>query len=171
MSGIRLGEQLLLVGPGVSDYFATLATKVGLSGRTRAMAGNEGAARQLAIGAARAGALVEIEEGLLYPFPFDDHSFDVIVADGDALGRLNPEGRVETLKEAYRTLRPAGRILVVQRAARGGLGALLSTRSMDRAYVESGGAAAALTAEGFRPVRTIAEREGLEFIEGFKGRT
>lgn len=171
MSGVKRGEQLLLVGPGIGDYFATLASKVGLTGRTRAMAGHEGAARELAVSAARVGTLVEIEEGLLYPFPFDDHAFDLIVADGDALARLYPEARVETLKEGLRVLRPAGRILIVQRARRGGLGGLLAARSVDRSYAESGGASAALKAEGFRPVRVVAEREGLEFTEGFKPRT
>src|SRR5438045_2400132 len=60
-----------------------------------------------------------------------------------------------------------GRIVVVERAPRSGLGALLRAgEPPDPHYQSSGGAIAALKAEGFKAVRELAERDGLSFFEG-----
>jgi hypothetical protein len=65
-------------------------------------------------------------------------------------------------------LRVGGRCLVIEPAPRGGLGALFSARQLDPHYRTHGGAEAALHAEGFQPVRTLAEQAGLTFTEGLK---
>ena len=57
---------------------------------------------------------------------------------------------------------------MIERAARGGLGAVFSQRSIDPGYRAGGGAVAALAAEGFRAVRLLAEHSGKNFIEGTK---
>jgi hypothetical protein len=75
------------------------------------------------------------------------------------------------LQEAFRTLKPRGRVVVIERAPRGGLGALFKPSSAapaDPHYQASGGAVAALQAEGFRAARLLAERDGLSFFEGVR---
>jgi hypothetical protein len=51
-----------------------------------------------------------------------------------------------------------------------GLGALLSRAPAAPSIAVSGEAASALQAAGFRGARTLAEREGLIFVEGIKPR-
>ena len=84
---------------------------------------------------------------------------------------MRPEQRVATLQQAFRTLAPRGRIVVIERGARGGLGALLGSSAsapVDPHYKSSGGALVALEAEGFRAARLLAERDGLSFFEGVR---
>src|SRR6267142_150132 len=50
-------------------------------------------------------------------------------------------------------------------------GALLSRAQSGPPFAASGDAGRALQADGFKSVRTLAEREGLVFVEGLKGRT
>jgi hypothetical protein len=61
-------------------------------------------------------------------------------------------------------------VLVIGAAPRGGLGAVLSRTQSGPPFVASGDANKALEADGFRSVRTLAEREGLVFVEGIKPR-
>ena len=56
--------------------------------------------------------------------------------------------------------------MVIGAAPRGGLGALLTRTQSGPPFVASGDAIKALEADGFRSVRTLAEREGLVFVEG-----
>jgi hypothetical protein len=86
------------------------------------------------------------------------------------LSSMTPEQRVATLQQAFRTLEARGRIVVIERAARGGLGALFGSASdpVDPHYKSSGGALVALEAEGFRAARLLAERGGLSFFEGVR---
>ena len=60
--------------------------------------------------------------------------------------------------------------MVVGAAPRGGLGALLSRGQSAPLFAASGDAIRSLQADGFRSVRTLAEREGLVFVEGIKPR-
>ena len=87
------------------------------------------------------------------------------------LSSMRPEQRVATLKQAFRTLVPRGRIVIIERGARGGLGALVKpsgSAPTDPQYQSSGGAGPALQAEGFRGARLLAERDGLSFFEGVR---
>jgi hypothetical protein len=85
------------------------------------------------------------------------------------LSTMTPEHRVACLQQAFRTLVPRGRIVVIERGPRAGLGALIgSNRPVDPHYQSSGGATTALAAEGFKAVRLLAEREGLSFYEGVR---
>jgi hypothetical protein len=68
--------------------------------------------------------------------------------------------------EARRILRPGGRLIVIGSGKRTGLAALL-------ARPQAGVTAdptPALHTGGFKSVRTLAEREGLIFVEGLKPR-
>ena len=84
---------------------------------------------------------------------------------------MRPEDRVATLAQAFRLLAPRGRIVIIEQAPRGGLGALFGARAsapVDPHYSAAGGAIVALEAEGFRAARLLAERDGLSFFEGVR---
>jgi hypothetical protein len=59
---------------------------------------------------------------------------------------------------------------VIERGRRRGLAALLPGQSGDRQYQQAGGPEQSLKAEGFKAPRKLAERGGLIFYEGLKGR-
>ena len=165
MAGLKLGSRVLQVD-GDGELIAAMAAAVGLSGRACARVRNRGDVEAFEGAAARAGVLIEIEVAPSTALPYEPDSFDVVTF-GNALGAMRPNERVVSLQEAYRVLRVGGRCLVIERSMRGGLGALLSRRTLDRQYA-GGGAVTALRAERFRSVRVLADRDGLRFIEGTK---
>lgn len=173
MTGVSLGDRLLNIGCTDSSLLAAISSKVGLSGRACAIVPNEAAAARAQRGAQQGGLLLEIETGNLTSFPFEDGAFNLIVVDNQEglLSSMQPEQRVALLRQAFRTLAPRGRIVVIEAAARGGLGRLLKSRTQgpdDSLYRSAGGALTALQAEGFRAARLLAEREGLSFFEGVR---
>jgi ubiquinone/menaquinone biosynthesis C-methylase UbiE len=80
-----------------------------------------------------------------------------------ALGTVRAERRLLVLNEARRVLRDGGRCIAIEPTTRRGLAALVSGSRPASTEIEQ-----ALTAAGFRAVRTLAEREGLAFVEGAK---
>jgi ubiquinone/menaquinone biosynthesis C-methylase UbiE len=163
MTGLKLGDRLLQIGCGDGGLLAALAAKVGLTGRACGVDESEAALERAAKAAGRAGVLVELQRAPYGALPFAPGSFDVVVLHR-VLGAMTPERRVDTVAQAVRLLREGGRAIVVDRAPRGGLAALLTPR--ERRYpVEE-----LLRAAGFRAVRTLAEREGWRFTEGVRGR-
>jgi ubiquinone/menaquinone biosynthesis C-methylase UbiE len=173
MSGVALGDRLLLVGCTDASLMGALGSRAGLSGRVCAVVPDETHAARARRAADSSGFLLELETGTLETFPFEDEAFNLIVIDNQQglLSSMRPERRVATLKEAFRALAPRGRIVVIERAARGGLGRLFAapeTTPTDTHYKTSGGAVAALEAEGFRAARLLAERDGVSFFEGVR---
>jgi ubiquinone/menaquinone biosynthesis C-methylase UbiE len=169
MTGVKIGDRLLQIGCTDASLVTAICSKVGMSGRACALVSSEADGARARRGAERGGFLLEIETSSLSNFPYPDHSFDVIVVDNQngLIANARPEERVAILQQARRTLAPRGRIVVIERAPRAGLGALLGTGpSADPHYRSSGGALAALKAEGFKAVRQLAERNGLSFFEG-----
>lgn len=170
MTGVRLGDRLLQIGGGDADLAAALASKVGISGRACLLAATGEEAAQATRAAERAGVLLEVEQASLSQFPYEDAAFDLIVIDNQhgLIGAMKPEQRVATLQQARRTLVTRGRLVIIERAPRAGLGALLTRATVvaDPFYQNAGGALTALQAEGFKAVRPLAEREGLSFFEG-----
>jgi SAM-dependent methyltransferase len=146
---------------------------VGLSGRVAAIVPNETEATRAQRAADKTGFLLELETGGLNKFPFEDGSFNLVVVDNQEglLSTLRPEGRVEVLQQVFKALGPRGRVVIIERAPRGGLGALIRPTAnipVDPHYQRSGGAVAALQGEGFRAARLLAERDGLSFFEGVR---
>lgn len=173
MTGVKMGDRLVQIGCANAARLAAIAAKVGLSGRAVAIVPDEGAANSVRQGAERAGVLVEIEESPPTNLPVDDDAFDVAIVDdtGGLLGTLRAEDRVAAVRELLRIVRPGGRAMIMGAAPRGGLGALLTRTQSGPSFAASGDAILALQADGFASVRTLAEREGLVFVEGLKART
>jgi ubiquinone/menaquinone biosynthesis C-methylase UbiE len=172
MTGAKLGDQLLLVGCAQSERLGAVAAKVGLSGRALLVAPDESSAERGRKGAANAGVLVDVEIAPPMRLPATGDEFDLAVVDDTAglLGTMRAEDRVAAIRELARVLRPGGRVIVIGAVTRGGLGALLTRTQSGPPFVASGDAIKALEADGFRAVRTLAEREGLVFVEGIKPR-
>lgn len=173
MTGVTLGDRLLHVGCTDPSLLGAVSSKVGLSGRACAVVPNESQAARARRGAEQAGVLLDIETTQLDRFPFEDAAFNLVVVDDQdgLLSSARPELRTAMLQESFRTLTPRGRIIVIERAPRAGLGALLRSSGsapVDPHYQASGGATLALEAEGFKGVRRLAERNGLSFFEGVR---
>src|SRR5687768_14221384 len=172
MTGVALGDRLLQLGCTDASLLGAIGSKVGLSGRVCAVVPDDAHAARARRAAEKSGFLLEVETGHLEHFPFEDGAFNLIVVDNQEglLSSMRPEERVALLQQAFRTLAPRGRIVVIERAARGGLGALFGSPwvPVDTRYRSSGGAVAALEAEGFRAARLLAERGGLSFFEGVR---
>jgi ubiquinone/menaquinone biosynthesis C-methylase UbiE len=172
MTGVKMGDRFVQVGCAHGGRLAAVAGKVGLSGRAAVVAPDEASAVRARKAAEDAGVLVEVEVAPPARLPLGDGEFDVAVVDDTAglFGTMRPEGRVAAIRELVRVLRPGGRALVVGAVPRGGLGAVLSRTQSGPPFVASGDALKALEADGFKSVRTLAEREGLVFVEGLKPR-
>ncbi len=173
MTGVALGDRLLQVGCTDSSLLGAIGSKAGLSGRVCAIVPDDAHAARARRAAEKSGFLLELETGHLGHFPFEDEAFNLIVVDNQEglLSSMRPEERVATLQQAFRTLAPRGRIVVIERGQRGGLGALLGSSSaapVDPHYTSSGGTVVALEAEGFRATRLLAERDGVSFFEGVR---
>jgi ubiquinone/menaquinone biosynthesis C-methylase UbiE len=172
MTGVKMGDKFLQVGCAHGGRLAAVAGKVGLSGRAVVVAPDEPSAARARKAAEDAGVLVEVEVAAPTQLPLPDDDFDLAVVDDTAglFGTMRPEGRVAATRELVRVLRGGGRVLVVGAVPRGGLGAVLSRTQSGPPFVASGDATKALEADGFKSVRTLAEREGLVFVEGIKPR-
>src|SRR5439155_14905078 len=173
MTGVKMGDRLLHVGCAHGGRLGGVAVKVGLSGRAAVSVPDEASAARAQKGAAEAGVLVDVDVAPPARLPYEDAAFDLAVVDDTAglFGTMRAEDRVAAIRELTRVLRPGGRVLVVGAVPRGGLGAVLSRTQSGPPFVASGDASKSLEADGFKSVRTLAEREGLVFVEGIKPRT
>lgn len=172
MTGVKRGDRFVQIGCAHGGRLAAVAGKVGLSGRAAVVAPDESSAARARKAAGDAGVLVEVEVSPPTRLPLTDGEFDLAVVDDTTglFGTMRPEGRVAAIRELVRVLRPGGRVLVVGAVPRGGLGAVLSRTQSGPPFVASGDATRALEADGFKSVRTLAERDGLVFVEGIKPR-
>ena len=161
MTAVKMGDRLLVIGCREPKVIAQLAGKPGITGRACAVDDSaERTARALAV-SEREGALLEVETAAGGILPYGGESFDVIVVN-HLLPYLAADQRTASLREAARVLRGGGRCVVLQAGHRSGLASLFG----GSAPMAAGDVEAALTAAGFVAVRTIAEREGLQFVEG-----
>lgn len=172
MTSVKMGDQVVQIGCADGGRLAAVAAKVGLSGRAVAVVTDDALSARVQKGAARGGVLVDVEMVRDLPLPFEDSTFDLaIVDDADgAFAAWPADTRAAIVGELARIVRPGGRAMVIGAGKPSGLVALLSKSSSESSFVESGQAASALDAGGFKGVRTLAEREGLVFVEGIKPR-
>jgi SAM-dependent methyltransferase len=155
MSGIRMGEHLLVVGLGEPGLLAALGAQVGMTGHVSGIDPDPAAVEQSQAAADRAGVLVETFAAPSWhaAFPHDPNLFDNAVV---WLGtRIGPAELRSIGGELLRVLRPGGRCLLVEniKAAAGRESSL-----------------ALLGPSGFKGAHVLAEREGLRFVEAMKGR-
>ena len=172
MTGVKMGDRVAFVGCAHGGRLAAVASKVGLSGRAMALVSDEQAARMVRRGAEQLGVLVEIEIASPTKVPLDAGSIDLAVVDDTTglFGGMPPDERSATIREIVRILRPGGRVVLIGATPRSGLAGLLGRTPVAALFAASGEAKPALSANGFSIVRTLAEREGLVFVEGIKPR-
>ena len=169
MSSIKLGDRLLFVGGSDVGLIVALATKAGLTGRTCLVDESESIRARTSAQVEGEGALIESFTAPYDALPFEEHAFDVIILR-NVIGALKNERESQVACEAYRVLRPGGRCIVIEGATRSGLAAIFGGKHGDAA--QPGDALEPVFANaGFRGVRTLAEREGLLFVEGVKAGT
>jgi ubiquinone/menaquinone biosynthesis C-methylase UbiE len=168
MTGAKMGDRVAQIGCAHAGRLGAIAAPVGLSGRAVAIVPDDASAERARKGAAQAGVLVDVEVAPPTRIPLDNDAFDLVVIDdtGGLLATMPAEDRVAAIREALRIQRPGGRVMVVGTIPRGGLGALFSRAQSGPSFDP----APALQADGFKSVRTLAEREGLRFTEGIKPR-
>ena len=160
MAAVRMGDRLLVLGADTPRVLAQLALKPGITGRTCLVDEDEARVQRAVTMAESEGGLVEAQTAAVSTLPYEASAFDVIVVN-HLLPRLSPELRGQCLREAGRVLRGGGRCVVIQPGRRSGIAGLLGGGPMPANEVE-----ALLTNAGFRAVHTLAEREGLLFVEG-----
>jgi ubiquinone/menaquinone biosynthesis C-methylase UbiE len=168
MIGIQMGDRVAQIGCADGARLGAVAARVGLSGRAVVVAPDAASAARARKGASQAGALVEVEIAPPTRLPAEDGAFDVALVDdtNGFFATMRAEDRVASVRELLRILRPGGRVMVIGAAPRGGVGALLS-RARSGAPFDP---APSLEADGFRAARTLAERDGLAFVEALKPR-
>ena len=162
MSGVKLGDRLLVIGCRDPSLIARLALKVGLTGRACAVDESPERVAEAARLVEREGALIESAEVRGSIVPYESDAFNLVVLRDTAAPA--GEARSRGAREALRVLRPGGRCLIVEGATRSGF---LRRGSSGHADASTAGVAA-LSAAGFAAVRPLAERDGLTFVEGVK---
>ena len=171
MSGVRMGERLLQIGVDDPAELGALAAKVGISGHSAVATLDEGSASRARAGIADAAALADVSVTTNGDLPFDGDTFDVVIVHGlhSLLAALSPDVRTRLLSQLLRVTRAGGRVILTEPGERSGLKAMLAPApKRDERYEQGGGTVAAVQAAGFRPVRLLADRDGVRFIEGLK---
>lgn len=149
MTGVRMGERYLQLFCSDKTLTSGLAMKTGLSGTAALAAPDESHAARARSAANKAGALIDVQVGPPSAWTWQPDAFDMIVIDNTAesFTALAASDRATLLTGARRVLRPGGRVELIERSA---------TASSERALQDG----------GFKPVRTLAEKDGFRFVEG-----
>lgn len=166
MSGVKLGDRVLVIGCSDPPLIAALAAKAGLSGRTCAVDESADVATEAGRIALKEGVLVETSAAPRSAPPFERDSFDLVVLR-NVLGTGEGQSRATAVQEAARVLRPGGRAVAIDTLTRSGIAARFGAHTTTPAD-DAGGVLEILKGQGFVAVRVLAERDGLRFIEAVK---
>ena len=168
MAGVKLGQRVLGVGTNDPKLIAQLAVKAGLTGRACIVDADESSLAKAAAAIEQEGALVEPARAPYGMWPFEDNSFDIAIVP-DLLPSLTNDVRVRCVAEVLRVLRPGGRVIVVERAPRGGIvGILGGSRAAATGAGRYAGPLETLRDNGFAAVRQLAATDGVTYVEGVK---
>lgn len=155
MTGVRMGERYLQIFCNDATLTSGLAMKSGLSGVAALAAPDDTHAARARSAANKAGALIDVQViSTASPLPWEHESFDMVIIDNTAgnFTDLMESDRTGLSTKARDVLRQGGRVELIERV-----------RTAD------GVSEATLRTAGFKPVRTLAEKDGFRFIEGLKG--
>ena len=168
MTGVRMGEKYLQIFCSDQTLTRGLASKAGLSGMAALAAPDATHAARAEAAGNKAGALIDVKIAPIGELDWPDATFDMVVIDNTsgAFSERSTHERSALLAAAQRVLRQGGRIEIIERIAGGFLG---GTPVVPAAYTTDGGAEGLLRTAGFKPVRTLAEKDGFRFVEGLKG--
>jgi ubiquinone/menaquinone biosynthesis C-methylase UbiE len=169
MTGVKMGDRLAQIGCAHGGRLAAVAAKVGLSGRAVAVVPDEASAERARKGAEQAGVLVEVETAPPTRLPLEASTCDLVILDntGGLVTEMSASDRATAIGEARRVTRPGGRVMIIGATPRSGLAALFARGSNVPAFDST----PLLAAADFKSVRTLAERDGLVFVEAIKPRT
>jgi ubiquinone/menaquinone biosynthesis C-methylase UbiE len=167
MTGVKMGDRVAQLGCAHGGRLAAIAKPVGLSGLAVAIVPDEASLSRAQKGTAQGGVLAEIQIAPLTQVPLADEAFDLVVIDDTdgTFGTQSEADRTLVVREALRLLRPGGRVMVIGAGPASGIARLFRAGGTFTFDV-----AATLQSGGFKSVRTLAEREGLMFVEGLKAR-
>jgi SAM-dependent methyltransferase len=162
MTGVRLGQRLLIVAERDPSIPQELGAKVGLTGRILALGADESGASRLESHAQRNGVLIETAV-LALPLPAEDDGFDAAIVDE----RHARDGRFSLaalVADLHRVLRPGGRVIVLRPAGGRWFEGLFGWQpeAPDVSPVVQ-----ALSAAGFHNPRAVGARQGVAFVEAY----
>jgi phosphatidylethanolamine/phosphatidyl-N-methylethanolamine N-methyltransferase len=166
MIGAKRGDRLLVIGAGTGDLPAQLALVTGLNGTTLVVDRSPDARARVESAATEAGALVEFEPAPPTMLPQATGGFDLVVIQHELSVSA---ARARVAVEAARVVRPGGRVIVVEKAARPGVFGVLSRTVAD--IVPAATLRDLLVSVGLRAARVLAERDGVSYVEGVKPKT
>ncbi len=162
MIGAKAGSSVLVIGASDLDLTAEVAAVTGLNGRTLVVDPDPGVAAKAEAAGGRAGGLIEFQRAPLAMLPIDADTFDVVVLPGLAAAAAGD--RPSVIAEAFRVVRPGGRLVIVAREKRAGVfGAIGSSPT-----IQPDEATALLTNAGARAVRHLGSQNGVGYCEGRK---
>ena len=163
MIGPKPGDRVLIAGASDPALAAEVALVTGLNGTTTVCDPDESARATVDAAAAQAGALVEFTAAPVTAPPAADESQDVVVVMNAAAAVAAADPSL-VLTQALRTLRPGGRVIVVDGARSGGF--LRSTGGPPRLPAEE--ILSRLERAGTRARRQLADAEGIAYYEARK---
>jgi SAM-dependent methyltransferase len=159
MTGLGLGDRLLVIGLSEPRVLAALAGKVGITGRACGVDADASAVERAERAAANAGVLVEVAQAEPDRPPYDVDAFDVVVVR--SAGTLAPDEETRrAMVGAAAVLRNGGRCLVLAGGGRGRGGG-----SRGPSIARGAALVALFNAAGYRAARVLAERDGILFVE------
>jgi SAM-dependent methyltransferase len=165
MSGVKLADRVLVIGCSDPLLIAKLALKVGLTGRACAVDESPDRVAGAQRVAEREGTLIETAAAPGLKIPYESEGFDLVVVR--EVASPPPERLARALVEALRVLRRGGRCLLIEGAAASRVAGLFRRAGGATVHDLEGTSRAVINA-GFAAVRTLAERDGVLFVEGVK---